>query len=241
MIDDKICVDPDNDAKSHDTELTEERKVANYLEILHDARKLVNPGGQLLVTPGNHDNRLALGKAAVEAGIKGAYEDMFMIPGAFVQYVKIHDWTIVVMDTGDDIPYQGIAKLAYTVNRTEKWDRRMTMVFTHKPFKATNLYHRFMDDKMLDRDLGLHVSQYAAEYFCGHLHHYASINDNINDMGICMTVCPGIQCQIDPYSEKCNAVPLPGYMQITFDTYYYTVEKKVHFLDKVNYPRPKGR
>jgi hypothetical protein len=46
-----------------------------------------------------------------------------------------------------------------------------------------------------------------------------------------MTVAPGIQCQIDPYSAKCNAVPLPGYLTIKFHNCVSIVEKRVHIVE----------
>ena len=46
-----------------------------------------------------------------------------------------------------------------------------------------------------------------------------------------MIGCPGIQCQIDPYSAKCNAVPLPGYLTIKFNNYDSIVEKRIHIVE----------
>jgi len=214
LVDDTNMVDKDNNCSAQDVNYTDEAKLRMYIQILTDVKQLVRNDGLVMVTPGNHDNRALLGKAAVKVGIKGATEDMFMVPGECIQYGKVGGYTIVTMDTGNGEPYKAIAALAYNVNRSS-WDKSRALMFTHKPFKAYNLYHRFMKDNMLDAPVGQYMVQYVDKYFCGHLHHYSSINFN---GPFDLTVCPGVQCQIDPYSEKCNAIALPGYLQITIDT-----------------------
>jgi hypothetical protein len=215
LIDDTVCLDPDNNTKSHNEELSEADKEAQYLEILYQARSLLKPDGILLVTPGNHDNRLALGRAAVNAEVVNANANMFMNPGENLQFGHLGDYTLIAIDSGNGEPYKAIANLAYICHKDKTWDRSRTIIFSHKPFKAANLYHKFMGNNCLDFDVGLHFSRYAARYFCGHWHHYTSSRMTSLDGEFSLTVCPGIQCQIDPYSEKCNAIALPGYIIIT--------------------------
>ena len=230
LLDDKVSVDPANNAKSG-KELNEVGKLGKYMEILDAAKSLCGSSGKLLVTPGNHDNRKLLAKAAVSVGVEHASEDMFDNPGEHIQFAHVGSRTIVLIDSGNGEPYKAIAELAYMANRNKDWKRDMTMIFTHKPFKSPNLYHRFMKDNMLPIDVCHHVIQYASEYFCGHLHHYASVHARLADNDFCMTVAPGIQCQIDPYSAKCNAVPLPGYLTIKFNNYDSIVEKRIHIVE----------
>ena len=230
LMDDAVCVDPASNAKSGNG-LTEDGKLGKYMEILNDAKSLCSHGGKLLVTPGNHDNRKLLAKAAVSMGLDNAREDMFDNPGENIQFAHVGSRTIVLIDSGNGEPYKAIAELAYMANRNEDWKRDLTMIFTHKPFQSPNLYHRFMKDKMLPTDICHHVIQYASEYFCGHLHHYASVHARLADNEFCMTVAPGIQCQIDPYSAKCNAVPLPGYLTVEFGYYGSGIEKRIHIVE----------
>lgn len=230
LMDDAVCVDPASNAKSGKV-LTEDGKLGKYMEILNDAKSLCAPSGKLLVTPGNHDNRKLLAKAAVSMGLDNAREDMFDNPGENIQYASVGSKAIVLIDSGNGEPYKAIAELAYKANRDKEWKRDNTMIFTHKPFKSPNLYHRFMKDNMLPIDICHHAIQYASEYFCGHLHHYASVHARLADNDFCMTVAPGIQCQIDPYSAKCNAVPLPGYLTIKFNYNESIVEKRIHFVE----------
>ena len=228
LIDDTVCVDPDNNSKSHDSELSEAAKLKQYVEIIEAAKSLTS-NGKVMVTPGNHDNRQLLGKAAFKAGLAGAHDDMFMVPGACVQYLSVGTRTIVTLDSGTVDPYQAVANLAYTVNRDKNWNKSRVLLFTHKPFKSHNLYHRFMKDNMINEQFVYHMKQYVGHYFCGHLHHYTSLYDSSSNFDV--TVCPGIQCQIDPYSEKCNAVPFPGYLDIFFKDIDDSVSIKVNMLD----------
>lgn len=216
LVDDDNLVDPDNNCSSWSHELSETEKFSLYMQILTDAKRLLGSGGQLVVTPGNHDNRELLGKAAVEAGVAGASENMFLKPGKCLQLFSIGHTSIVAMDTGNGEPYEAISDIAYVANTNRGWNRDRTLLFTHKPFKIQNLYHRFMKNNMLDEALARHMMQYAGHYFCGHLHHYASlVCGNCNESVTKVTVCPGVQGQIDPYTEKCNAVQLPGYLRIS--------------------------
>ena len=212
LIDDTVCVDPGNNTKSHEQELSEEGKLKKYVDII-EAAKSLTVHGKVMVTPGNHDNRQLLGKAAVKAGLEGASEDMFMVPGSCIQRMLVGGHNLITMDSGTVEPYRAIAELAYWVNTSNCWNRCNALLFTHKPFKSANLFHRFMKDNMLDYDIYHHICQYVGHYFCGHLHHLYSLGGD-NNFG--MIGCPGIQCQIDPYSEKCNAVPFPGYLSISF-------------------------
>ena len=161
------------------------------------------------------DNRLALGRAAVNAEVLNANPNMFMNPGENLQFCHLGDYTLIAIDSGNGEPYKAIANLAYIFHTDKAWDRSRTIIFSHKPFNAANLYHKFMGNNCLDFDVGRHLSRYAARYFCGHWHHYTSSRMTSLDGEFSLTVCPGIQCQIDPSSEKCNAVALPGYMIIT--------------------------
>ena len=212
LIDDTVCVDPDNNSKSHEEELSEEGKLKQYVDIIEAAKSLTN-SGRVMVTPGNHDNRKLLGMAAVKAGLEGASEDMFMVPGSCIQMITVGGHKLITMDSGTVEPYRAMAELAYWVNTSDCWNRRNALLFTHKPFKSPNLFHRFMKDNMLDSDIYHHMCQYVGTYFCGHLHHFYSLAGE----DFCMVGCPGIQCQIDPYSEKCNAVPFPGYLSISYN------------------------
>ena len=226
LIDDTVCVDPGNNSKSHDQELSEEGKLKMYVDIIEAAKELTY-GGRVMVTPGNHDNRKLLGMAAVKAGLEGANQDMFMNPGECLQHIHMGGKEIITMDTGSGEPYKAIAELAYLVNSKSCWDKNHALMFTHKPFKVHNLYHRFMKDNMLDADIKRHMQQYVGFYFCGHLHHFSSLFlDNMS-----MSVCPGIQCQIDPYSEKCNAVPFPGYLELVYSDMDTSINVKAHMLD----------
>ena len=225
LIDDTVCVDPDNNSKSHDEELSEAVKLKQYVDIL-EAAKSLTAHGKVMVTPGNHDNRQLLGKAAVKAGLEGAREDMFMVPGACMQVMTVGGHNLITMDSGTVEPYRAIAELAYFVD--SDWNTRNALLFTHKPFKTRNLFHRFMKDNMLDNDIYRFLFKYVDHYFCGHLHHwYALTEEKFSMIG-----CPGIQCQIDPYSETCNAVPFPGYLSISFNDMETGVKSiQAHMLD----------
>jgi len=233
LVDDTSLVDPDNNCSSWDHELSETEKYTLYMQILVDARRLLGVNGKLIVTPGNHDNRQLLGKAAVEAGVVGATEDMFMKPGKCLQFASLGHNIIVTMDTGNGEPYEAISELAYYVNKDRGWNRERALLFTHKPFKTPNLYHRFMKDNMLDASLSHHMMQYVRYYFCGHLHHFVPLEGLIDkdNFRFCMNVCPGVQCQIDPYSEKCNAVQLPGYVKIACHDITAEVDIQSIFLE----------
>jgi Icc-related predicted phosphoesterase len=227
LIDDAVCVDPDNNSKSHDEELSEAGKLKQYVDII-EAAKALTVHGKVMVTPGNHDNRQLLGKAAVKAGLEGAREDMFMVPGSCIQMMLVGGHKLITMDSGTVEPYRAIAELAYWANTANCWDRKNALLFTHKPFKTPNLYHRFMKDNMLDSDIYHHMCQYVGHYFCGHLHHLYSLDGEYFGM----YGCPGIQCQIDPYSKKCNAVPFPGYLSISFKDMETGVNSiQFHMLD----------
>ena len=153
LVDDTSLVDPDNNCSSWDHELSDTEKYTLYMQILVDARRLLGVNGKLIVTPGNHDNRQLLGKAAVEAGVLEATEDMFMKPGKCLQFASLgHNNMIITMDTGNGEPYEAISELAYFVNKNS-WNRDRALLFTHKPFKTPNLYHRFMKDNMLNASL----------------------------------------------------------------------------------------
>lgn len=226
LIDDTVCVDTDNNSKSHEQELSEEGKLKKYVDIIEAAKELTY-SGRVMVTPGNHDNRKLLGMAAVKAGLEGAHEDMFMKPGECLQHMHMGMKEIITMDTGSGEPYKAIAELAYLVNSKSCWDKNHAIMFTHKPFKSHNLYHRFMKDNMIDADIKRHLQQYVSLYFCGHLHHMYTLHSETFGM----IGCPGIQCQIDPYSEKCNAVPFPGYLELIYSDMDPNIKVLSHMLD----------
>ena len=159
LVDDDNLIDPDNNCSAWSHELSESEKFSRYMQILTDAKRLLGGGGQLIVTPGNHDNRELLGKAAVDAGVAGASENMFLKPGKCLQLFSTGQTSIVTMDTGNGEPYEAISDLAYFVNTNRGWNRDRTLLFTHKPFKTQNLYHRFMKNNMLDETLDRHMTQ----------------------------------------------------------------------------------
>lgn len=113
------------------------------------------------------------------------------------------------------------------IHRNELSDKNHAIMFTHKPFKSHNLYHRFMKDNMIDADIKRHLQQYVSLYFCGHLHHMYTLHSETFGM----IGCPGIQCQIDPYSEKCNAVPFPGYLELIYSDMDPNIKVLSHMLD----------
>ena len=64
----------------------------------------------------------------------------------------------------------------------------------------------------MSRDFGHLIHPYATQYFCGHFHHWSQVDCG----GMDTFTCPGIQCQIEPYSKDCVAIPIPGYQVISF-------------------------
>ena len=175
------------------------------------------------VVPGNHDNREALTKSAIE--ILGWYKDPefmgnggFNEPGCFMHVVKStkSPHNIILLDSGGATPYKGIARLAATVwQNGDSWNNNDSIIFTHTPFATERLYHRFMKENLLPSDVGELLRPYANHYFCGHYHHLAHVDCGSMEMNL----CPGIQCQIDPYSKECNPIAIPGYQVISLSSH----------------------
>lgn len=209
------------DLVDDDPNVDDRTKTARYEDILSDALSLRKNGNSpILVTPGNHDNRKILTEVASQLPTKNWNMDRqpkgFEDPGSQCLFVELGCKTIVLLDSGSVEPYKGIAKLsAYTNQRP--WRAEDTMIFTHKPFRNERLYHRFMvgTGNVMSEDVGYLLSPYAKQYFCGHFHHWSQVDCG----GMDMFTCPGIQCQICPYTEEVTAIAIPGYQVIEFNTY----------------------
>lgn len=208
------------DLVDDDPKVSDELKRERYKTIIADAASLRrNDKCPLLVTPGNHDNRKIFTEVVntdcpcFQWGLKqfGGFNDV----GGQCMFVGVGNKTLVVLDSGTVEPYKGIAKLAKVAMQHKSWFQNDTMVFTHKPFRTNGLYHRFMKDNLMSDEVGSLVEPYATDYFCGHFHHLATV-DNPR---MVVHACPGIQCQIDPYSKECNAIPVPGYQVISFESH----------------------
>lgn len=209
------------DLVDDDPKVDGKTKATHYEDIFSDALSLcVNSKAPVLVTPGNHDNREILTRVAKELPIKswGSEDEQigFEEPGSQCVIMTFNCKTIVLLDSGTVEPYKGIAKLAAYTAR-DSWRSEDAMIFTHKPFRNERLYHRFMvgTDNVMSADVGRLVSPYAKKYFCGHFHHWSQVDCGSMDM----FTCPGIQCQIDPYSKGCVPIAIPGYQVIEFSTY----------------------
>lgn len=209
------------DLVDDDPNVDDKTKATRYEDIFSDALSLcVSPSAPVLVTPGNHDNRQILTEVAKELPIKSwdkkEQPKGFEEQGSQFIAMEFNCKTIVLLDSGSVEPYKGIAKLAaHSIHHP--WHPEDTMIFTHKPFRNERLYHRFMvgTDKVMSRDFGHLIHPYATQYFCGHFHHWSQVDCG----GMTMFTCPGIQCQIDPYSKGCNPIATPGYQVIEFNTY----------------------
>lgn len=206
------------DLVDDDPKVDDKTKATRYEDIFSDALSLcVSPSAPVLVTPGNHDNRQILTEVADCLPVKSwnsteqpkGFEDI----GSQCHVIKVGSKVIVLLDSGTEEPYRGIAKLAaYTKNHL--WYADDAMIFTHKPFRTERLYHRFMvgTDNVMPAEFESRVQPYAKNYFCGHFHHWSQV-----DCGwMTMFTCPGIQCQIDPYSKGCNPIATPGYQVIEY-------------------------
>lgn len=207
------------DLVNEDSGMPEDEQLHTYNYILRKASDLCNAGTDgVYVVPGNHDNRKLLSDAAKDA--LGWYNDSdfnggFSNPGSYLKVVQMGGKDIILLDSGNVAPYKGIATLgAYIINQIDSWNAEDTLLFTHTPFKTERLYHRFMKDNLMPSDVGELLGQYIRHYFCGHFHHLTHVECGNFDMHL----CPGIQCQIDPYSKGCNAVAIPGYQVIEFST-----------------------
>lgn len=214
------------DIVDDDPKVSDDVKRERYEKVFKDALELrKDEKSPLLVTPGNLDNRAILTEVAgkvlpcLQWGLKQT--DGFKDVGGQCLFATVGSKTLVVLDSGTVDPYKGITKLAAHVLEN-KWNTADTLLFTHKPFQNSRLYHRFMKDNLLPAEVGDLIAPYTFEYFCGHFHHLATvnattINSRLDGVDVNMHVCPGIQCQIDPYSKDCVAIPIPGYQVITFE------------------------
>ena len=211
--------------------------------ILKRACQLCKDGKHgVYVVPGNHDNREALTKSATEIlGWSNNPEFMdnggFNEPGCFMQVVtpsKASHINIVLLDSGGVVPYKGIARLAAKVmQRGSSWNDNDTLLFTHTPFATERLYHRFMKENVMPTDVGELLRPYICHYFCGHYHHLAHVDCGSLEMHL----CPGIQCQIDPYSKDCSPTAIPGYQVISLSS-HANGSVVVHPVIMDNYEKP---
>lgn len=193
-----------------------EGPVENYFYVLKTAKTLCNRNGNIFVTPGNHDNREKLRQAYCMLTGNVADANELLTPGMQFKMAKVGPKTIVLIDTGDGVPYEGMLRLSrYAYDQSEHFHAADTLLFTHKPFKSEgNLYHRFMKDNMLPDKVSADLGRYIGGYFCGHLHHAARF-----DTAFPVYVAPGIQTQIDPYRKEFDSIVVPGYNIISFNTY----------------------
>lgn len=207
------------DIVDNDPNVSDDVKRERYSKVFADAVALrKNDKSPFLVTPGNHDNRKILTDVVdmevpcFQWGLKqlGGFAD----EGGQFMFETVGSKTIVVLDSGTVEPYKGISKLAAFVMQ-HKWFDNDALLFTHKPFRSVGLYHRFMKDNLLPEEIGPMLTPYFSDYFCGHFHHLAAVNDP----KMVIHACPGIQCQIDPYSAECVAIPIPGYQVISFESH----------------------
>lgn len=209
------------DIVDDDPKVSDDVKRERYEKVFTDAFELrKNEKSPLLVTPGNHDNRAILTEVAdkvipcLQWGLKQT--DGFKDIGGQCLFATVGSKTLVILDSGSVEPYKGIAKLAAYTNQCP-WRAEDTMIFTHKPFRNERLYHRFMvgTGNVMSEDVGYLLSPYAKQYFCGHFHHWSQVDCGSMDM----YTCPGIQCQICPYTEEVTAIAIPGYQVIEFNDY----------------------
>lgn len=211
---------------------TETTSKETYLNIISKCDALLNSrsGVCVLVTPGNHDNRETLTDAYHEyiTGKLPVNDDetilCFTKPGS--QFAMLSGELtggrhVIALDTGHGkIPYEGLTRF---INCCKKHgyneDERNNIMFSHMPCDCEGkLYHRFMNDKMLDnKEFMSAVSPHTRNYFCGHLHQEYHFHDMSSGMQI--HVAPGVQCQISPFKQECDAVNLPGYSVISWHPY----------------------
>lgn len=208
---------------------SENAPVDVYHRILKQGKKLCKPEGRVFVTPGNHDNRETLSQAYAAINPEDGYEAMSLkVPGRQFSHIHVGSLTVVLLDSGDGMPMEGIARLgkfAYVTNSS--FNRPDIVLFTHRPFVCPgHLYHRFMNDKMLPPEMGEYVEQYIGTYVASHLH----CESRFETHGFAAMVTPGIQCQIDPFRKDFDGIAMPGFMvlsasrhcnaTIDFDTFY---------------------
>ena len=208
---------------------SENAPVDVYLQILKQGKKLCKPEGRVLVTPGNHDNREALSQAYASINPEDFHEAMSLkVPGRQFSHIHVGSLTVILLDSGDGMPMEGIARLgkfAYVTNSS--FNRPDVVMFTHRPFECPgHLYHRFMNDKMLPPEMGEYVEQYIGTYVASHLH----CESRFETRGFVTEVTPGIQCQIDPFRKEFDGIAMPGFTvlsasrhcnaTIDFDTFY---------------------
>lgn len=194
-----------------------EGPVDNYVYVLKKAKALCNGSCNIFVTPGNHDNREKLREAYCIATGDGEGGNEMLTPGMQFKMAKVGPKMIVLIDTGDDVPFEGMLRLSrYAYDQGEHFHAEDTLLFTHKPFKSEgNLYHRFMKDNMLPNRMSADLARYIDGYFCGHLHHAARF-----DVAFPVYVAPGIQTQIDPYRKEFDSIVVPGFNIISFNNHY---------------------
>lgn len=190
----------------------EDRSVlASYRHIFETLSDFSN---NVYVTPGNHDNRALLQRAYCDVFPSAEAELTFEKPGSDFQKYIIGGRRIVLLDSGSNEPYQGLVKMCLWRENEDVIFDMDTYVFTHKPYKTRKLFHRFMNDNMLSNEFGENIKHYTNHYFCGHLHHYATIRDGSSTIHL----CPAVQCMIDPYSAECHPSSMFGYQVIRYDS-----------------------
>lgn len=188
-----------------------------YGYVLFKARELCNSSENLLVTPGNHDDREMLVSVLHSLKLPSMDSndiDDLRVPGKQAYSAKLGDKDIVLLDTGAvKIPYEGISRIYSMPN--VPYD---ALLFTHCPAAVPGkLYHRFMKDNMLEPDMFDLVHKFTQHYFCGHLHHMAHVDGKVN-----LHICPGIQCQIDPYAKDCQPTAISGFRVIEYGVAPYS-------------------
>ena len=184
-----------------------------YQHVFESALSLCDSNKRLLVTPGNHDDRPTLVKVLHSMNLLSMDSndiDDLLVPGRQAYSCRLGENNIVMLDTGAvKTPYEGISRIyaRHKINADFQ-----ALLFTHCPATVPGkLYHRFMNDKMLDPDMFDLVRKFTSHYFCGHLHHMASINGPVR-----MHICPAVQCQIDPYSSNCHPTAISGFRVIDY-------------------------
>lgn len=219
------------DLVDDDDKVSDSEKAKAYEDIYAAAEGLCNDRKRLFVTPGNHDNAHIMTEITRRLPMYDTQDFLqtsgFNAPGTHLLITEIGNKEIVILDSGNAEPYKGIARLsAHYMEHRRPADEML--VFTHKPFRAEALYHRFMKDNVMSEDVGDLLSGYVKTYLCGHYHHLTHVKTPSMDM----YVCPGVQCQIDPYSKECKAIAIPGFQVITYEPYTGSaVEVKPVILD----------
>lgn len=203
----------------------------------------------ILVTPGNHDNRIAMDEAYEDFRADKHwknYENInfygsFKHPGEAVTVMDMLGKTelgvvyqarsVVLMDTAHrGFPYPGLCNLtACREGASDAWPKYI--LFTHMPIIRP--FHKFMNKPgfTIEDDGGVFLKALAKSrceaIVCGHYHS----ESHMIEQDIRQYVGPANQAQIDPYSGKCNpSGNFPGYGilddtgLIKYTTHYITNE-----------------